>query len=71
MRLTSQSQMSLHRGLAAQVCRGQMRLTGQSQMSLLSIVEQIILTGQSHLSLGQSQLSPFHGQIKGTFEIDK
>ena len=50
---------------------GHLRLTGQSQMSLLSIGEQIILTGKSHLSLGQSQLSPLHGQINGTFEIDK
>ena len=50
---------------------GHLRLTGQSQMSLLSIVEQIILTGQSHLSLGQSHLSPIHGKTKGTFEIDE
>ena len=34
---------------------GHLRLTGQSQMSLLSIVEQIILTGQSHLSLSEPQ----------------
>ena len=50
---------------------GQLRLTGQSQMSFLSIGEQIILTGKSHLSLGQSQLSPLNGgHLRLTSEID-